>query len=69
MKYFRVKSKKEKMSEVKSGVRGRPRKEKSEKERGVRGRPRKELKEERSYVGDELIERLIKEAREKFEKN
>ena len=35
-----------------------------EKKKGVRGRPAKEIKPEESYVGDELINMLIKRAME-----
>jgi diphthamide synthase subunit DPH2 len=50
---------KEGKSEVK---RGRPKKEvveENKKVKGARGRPAKEEKEECSYVGEDLIERLI----------
>lgn len=46
--------------------RGRPKK-KEEKKKGPRGRPPKEEKVERSYVGEELIVRLIEAARKKAE--
>ena len=47
--------------------RGRPKKEKNEEkvERGVRGRPPKEEKKETSHVGDDLISRLLLEAKKK----
>ena len=37
---------------------------KEEKRKGVRGRPAKEIKPEESYVGEELINMLIKRAME-----
>jgi len=49
--------------------RGRPKnvgeKKKEEKVKGVRGRPPKEEKPETSYVGEDLIARLIEAARKK----
>jgi hypothetical protein len=38
--------------------------EQKEKIKGVRGRPSKEIKPEESYVGDDLINMLIKRAME-----
>lgn len=52
--------------ECEEKVRGRPRKEREKVVKGARGRPRKVEKEERSYVGEDLIGRLIEEARKKI---
>jgi len=54
-------------NEIKSNEarRGRPVKEEEKKEKGVRGRPAKEEKVIRNYGGEDLISRLLKEAREK----
>lgn len=51
--------------EVKEVRRGRPRKEnvKEKKKKGARGRPAQEEKKRTSNVGEDLIERLIREAR------
>ena len=50
--------------------RGRPPKEEEEKkEKNPRGRPPKEEKEVRHYTGEDLISRLLKEAKQKAEKN
>ena len=47
--------------------RGRPLKEAKEaKEKGARGRPAKELKEVKHYGGEDLISRLLAEARGKL---
>ena len=58
-------------NEIKSNEarRGRPAKEEEEekKEKGPRGRPPKEDKEVRHYTGEDLISRLLKEARIKAE--
>ena len=60
-------------NEIKSNEvrRGRPAKEEEEekKEKGPRGRPPKEEKEVRHYTGEDLISRLLKEARIKAEHN
>ena len=63
-------------NEIKSNEarRGRPPKEEEEeeeekKEKGPRGRPPKEEKEVRHYTGEDLISRLLKEARIKAEHN
>lgn len=59
-------------NEIKSNEarRGRPPKEEEEekKEKGVRGRPPKEEKEIKNYTGEDLISRLLKEAKIKGEK-
>jgi hypothetical protein len=48
--------------------RGRPAKEEEEKkEKGPRGRPAKEEKEVKHYTGEDLISRLLNEARKKAE--
>ena len=56
-------------NEIKSNEarRGRPPKceEEEKKEKGPRGRPPKEEKEVKNYTGEDLISRLLKEAREK----
>ena len=44
--------------------RGRPRKEKEKKKKGARGRPAQEEKKRTSNVGEDLIERLIRAARQ-----
>jgi len=49
--------------ELKEVRRGRPRKEKEKKKKGARGRPAQEEKKRTSNVGEDLIERLIREAR------
>ena len=50
--------------------RGRPRKEDKveKKEKGVRGRPPQEEKQRTSHVGEDLIERLINEAKKNYPK-
>ena len=52
--------------ELKEVRRGRPRKEKEKekKKKGARGRPAQEEKKRTSNVGEDLIERLIREARQ-----
>lgn len=52
--------------ELKEVRRGRPRKEKEKekKKKGARGRPAQEEKKRTSNVGEDLIERLIKAARQ-----
>ena len=52
--------------ELKEVRRGRPRKEnvkEKKKKKGARGRPAQEEKKRTSNVGEDLIERLIREAR------
>jgi len=60
-------------NEIKSNEarRGRPPKEEEEekKEKNPRGRPPKEEKEVKHYTGEDLISRLLKEAKIKGEKN
>lgn len=61
-------------NEIKSNEarRGRPPKEEEEeekKEKNPRGRPPKEEKEVKHYTGEDLISRLLKEAKKKGEKN
>jgi ABC-type lipoprotein release transport system permease subunit len=46
--------------------RGRPRVEKKEKEKGARGRPRMEEKVVTSNVGEDLIRRLIMNAKKEY---
>ena len=59
-------------NEIKSNEarRGRPPKEEEEekKEKNPRGRPPKEEKEVKNYTGEDLISRLLKEAKIKAEK-
>lgn len=51
----------------KEETRGRPvaKEKKEEKEKGPRGRPPKEEKEVKHYSGDDLISRLLEDARKK----
>jgi len=49
----------------KEETRGRPATKKEDKEKGPRGRPPKEEKEVTHYSGDDLISRLLEEARKK----
>jgi len=64
-----MKADEEKEMRKKEG-RGRPAKEKKEKkEKGVRGRPPKEEKKVTNLVGEDLISRLVAEARAKQNNN
>jgi len=64
-----MKADEEKEMRKKKEARGRPAKEKKEKEKGVRGRPAKEEKKVNNLVGEDLIARLVAEARAKQNNN